>query len=104
MCRALSFRSCGQLVRQDAEPPVRARVQCPHDTPLWANVEGKVYRVGEVRARAILPGRARREGGFTVIVEGERPLFDDPGLDPPRSRGTAAELYVPADVEGCRQL
>jgi hypothetical protein len=80
-------------------PP--SHVTCSRDTPLLLESDHRIYKIGELRAGARVPGEKRADSRFRVIIEADSgSLFGGLGMQSPSTRKLpAGEVYVEGD--GC---
>ena len=78
---------------------------CARDAPLFAEVSGKVFRVGQLRAGAKISAQPRSTGGFNLSIDSMSDFFLGSFGTKSSERPLApAELYIRGDADGCALL
>lgn len=83
--------------------PTTVDLRCAASTPVLAELDGKIYRVGEVRAGGTVHSRPRASGGHALVIEPVDFFFGGPGLSTPASSAPKrpVEVYLPVDASSC---
>jgi hypothetical protein len=76
-------------------------LQCAASTPVLAEVDGKTYRLGEVRAGGTVLARKRAGGGHTLVLESFD--FFSGGLGQSTPAKASVEVFLPADADRCTE-